>query len=140
LFVWLGFTLHQHKISHMTTFQLYWWRKTSGALPCIISGTNGHLSRTTDVLLASWIASSHERIQSPCLDSNPRRWGASGLKSMTLTTRPQTLKEVIGTDKAKGISNLTTTVFKVLNWEINWKKKMPQLCYKFMDIKFCNGE
>jgi hypothetical protein len=25
------------------------WRKTSGALPCIISVTNGHLSRTTDV-------------------------------------------------------------------------------------------
>jgi hypothetical protein len=30
-------------------FQPYWWRKTSCALPCIISGTNGHLSRTTDV-------------------------------------------------------------------------------------------
>jgi hypothetical protein len=23
--------------SHISTFQLYWWRKTSGALPCIIS-------------------------------------------------------------------------------------------------------
>jgi hypothetical protein len=27
----------------MATFQLNWWRETSGALPCIISGTNGHL-------------------------------------------------------------------------------------------------
>jgi hypothetical protein len=35
-------------IGHIATFQLYWWRKTSGALPCIISGTDGHLSRTTD--------------------------------------------------------------------------------------------
>jgi hypothetical protein len=26
---------------HIATFQLYWWRKTSGALPCIILGTNG---------------------------------------------------------------------------------------------------
>jgi hypothetical protein len=33
----------------MATFQLYWLRKTSGALLCIISGTNGHLSRTTNV-------------------------------------------------------------------------------------------
>jgi hypothetical protein len=24
----------------LATFQLYWWRKTSGALACIISGTN----------------------------------------------------------------------------------------------------
>jgi hypothetical protein len=37
------------RIGHMATFQLYWWRKTSGALPCINSGTNGHMSRTTDV-------------------------------------------------------------------------------------------
>jgi hypothetical protein len=37
-------------------FQLYWWRNISGALPCIISGTNGHLSRTTDVPeLAGWL-------------------------------------------------------------------------------------
>ena len=39
LFVCLGFTSHRHFIGHMATFQLYWWRKTSGALPCNISGT-----------------------------------------------------------------------------------------------------
>jgi hypothetical protein len=46
------FTSHRHSIGHSVTFQLYWWRKTSDALPCIISCTNGHLStwsRTTDV-------------------------------------------------------------------------------------------
>jgi hypothetical protein len=48
LFVF-GFTSHRHSIGHVATFQLYWWKKTSGAPPCIISGTNGHLSRTTDV-------------------------------------------------------------------------------------------
>jgi hypothetical protein len=85
----VGFTSHRHSIGHIATFQLYWWRRTSGALLCIISGTNGHLSRTTDVPQASWKASSHERIQSPCRDSNPQRWGASGLKSTTLTTRLQ---------------------------------------------------
>jgi hypothetical protein len=36
-------------------------------------GTNGHLRRSTDVPSASWIASSHEIIQSPCRDSNPQR-------------------------------------------------------------------
>jgi hypothetical protein len=36
------------------------------------------------------LASSHERIKSPCRDSNPQRWGGSGLKSTTLTTRPRT--------------------------------------------------
>jgi hypothetical protein len=30
------------------------------------------------------------RIQSPCQDSNPQGWGASGLKIITLTTLPQT--------------------------------------------------
>jgi hypothetical protein len=40
-------------------------KKSSGVPPCIISGTNGHLSRTTDVLQANWIALSHECIQSP---------------------------------------------------------------------------
>jgi hypothetical protein len=85
----LGVPSHWHSIGHIATFQLYWCRKISGALPCIISGTNGHLSRTTDVPLASWIASSHERIQSPCRNSNPQPWGASGLKSTTLTTRPR---------------------------------------------------
>jgi hypothetical protein len=39
-------------------FQLYWWRKTSGALLCIIWGTSRHLSRTTNVP-ATWRASSH---------------------------------------------------------------------------------
>jgi hypothetical protein len=29
----------------MMTFQVYWWRKTSGTLPYIIAGTIGHLSR-----------------------------------------------------------------------------------------------
>jgi hypothetical protein len=84
LFV-LGFTSHRHSIEHIATFQLYLCRNTSGALPCIISGTNGHFSRTTE---ASWIVSLHERIHSPCRNSNPQRWGASGLKSTTLTTRP----------------------------------------------------
>jgi IS1 family transposase len=32
----LGFTSHRHNIGHIATFKLYWWRKTSGALPCII--------------------------------------------------------------------------------------------------------
>jgi hypothetical protein len=44
-------------------FQLYWWRKTPGAPPGIISGTSGHLGRTTDIPLASWMASSHERFR-----------------------------------------------------------------------------
>jgi hypothetical protein len=43
--------------------------------------------------LASWIASSYERIQGPCQDSNPQRCGASGLKSTTWTTWPQILKK-----------------------------------------------
>jgi hypothetical protein len=49
LFVCLfwGFTLHRHSIGHIATFQLYWWWKTSGALPCITSGTNGHLMSTS---------------------------------------------------------------------------------------------
>jgi hypothetical protein len=50
LFVCLSFTSHLHSIGHLATFQLYWWRKTSGALPCVISGTNEHLSRTNDLL------------------------------------------------------------------------------------------
>ena len=36
-------------VDYTATFQLYWWRKTSGAPPCIIPGMSGHLSRTTDV-------------------------------------------------------------------------------------------
>jgi hypothetical protein len=45
------------------------------------SGKNGHLSTCIipDVPWASWIVSSHERIQSPCRDSNPQRWGASDI-------------------------------------------------------------
>jgi hypothetical protein len=39
-------TSHQHNIDHMGTFQVYWWRNTSGASLCVITGTNGHLSRT----------------------------------------------------------------------------------------------
>jgi hypothetical protein len=41
LFVWLGFTSHQHSIDLTATFQLYWWRKTSGALPCFIPAQTG---------------------------------------------------------------------------------------------------
>jgi hypothetical protein len=39
--------MYQHK-GHMATFQLYWWGKTSGAHPCIISDTRWLLSRTID--------------------------------------------------------------------------------------------
>ena len=53
--------LHQYCNGYMATFQLYWWRKTSGAPLCIISGMSRHLSRTTDVPSASWIASLHEK-------------------------------------------------------------------------------
>jgi hypothetical protein len=53
LFVELGFTSHRHIIGHMATSQPNCWRKTSCAFPCIISGTNGHLSRTTDVPYSS---------------------------------------------------------------------------------------
>ena len=37
---WYGFTLQQDCKIYMVTIQLYWWWKTSGALPCIISGTS----------------------------------------------------------------------------------------------------
>jgi hypothetical protein len=49
----------------MATLELYWWRKMSGAPYCIISSTNGYLSRTTDVPFASWIASTFERTNAP---------------------------------------------------------------------------
>jgi hypothetical protein len=49
LFVRLGFTPHLQIIGHMATSQLYWWKQTPGALPCMISGKNGHMSRTTCV-------------------------------------------------------------------------------------------
>ena len=45
----LGFMSHQHRKGYMATFQRYWWRKTSDAPQCIISGTSEHLSRTTGV-------------------------------------------------------------------------------------------
>jgi hypothetical protein len=61
LFVLLWFTTRRQSIGHMTTFQRYWWRKTSGALSCIISGTNCYLSRTTtNVPYAIWVTSSHK--------------------------------------------------------------------------------
>jgi hypothetical protein len=69
----------------MGTFQLNWLEKTSGAFQCLISGTNRHLRRNTEVLYASWIVFSHERIQSPCQDKNQQDLEASGLKSTTLT-------------------------------------------------------
>jgi hypothetical protein len=48
-----------------STFQLYWWRKCSGAPSCIISDKNEHMSRITDQPNVRWIASSDERIQWP---------------------------------------------------------------------------
>jgi hypothetical protein len=45
LFVLIGLKSHRHSIGHIATFQLYWWRNTSDALSCFISGTNGHLSK-----------------------------------------------------------------------------------------------
>jgi hypothetical protein len=45
----VGLTSHQQSTGHMATFQLYWWRKTSGTPLYIISGTNRHLSRTTNI-------------------------------------------------------------------------------------------
>jgi hypothetical protein len=46
----------------------YWWRKTSVALLYIILGTNGHLSRTIDIPLASWIAFSYEEFKDAGVD------------------------------------------------------------------------
>ena len=55
----------------MPTLQLYRWSKASGVPQCIILGTSGHLSRTTDITHASWIAllraSSHmKKSKVPC--------------------------------------------------------------------------
>ena len=57
-------------LSHLSTVKVIcqlsscdWWRKTSCVRLCIISGTSRHLSKNTDILLASWIASSHERMK-----------------------------------------------------------------------------
>jgi hypothetical protein len=82
-FCWiLRYNYSTVKIIVTVTFQLYWWRKTLGALLWIISGTSGHLSGTTDILLASLIVSSWQ-------DSNHLQWGASGLKLATINTWPQ---------------------------------------------------
>ena len=48
-----GYTSHQHYKGYMATFKLYLWRKTSGVPLCIISGTSGHLSRTTRCSVSS---------------------------------------------------------------------------------------
>jgi hypothetical protein len=48
----------------MATFIHKWRRKTSDALPCIISGTTGTGVEPLTLCQLSWIASSHERIQS----------------------------------------------------------------------------
>ena len=45
-FFLVGFTSHQHCEGNMATFQLYWWRKTSGALRVLFQERT---SRTTDV-------------------------------------------------------------------------------------------
>ena len=45
---WVGFTLHQHCKGYMATFQLYPWRKTSGASLCIISGMGGDQPKTRE--------------------------------------------------------------------------------------------
>jgi hypothetical protein len=50
VFFFVGFTSHQYCKGCMATFQLNWWKKTSGVLPCIISDMNRHLSRTTNIL------------------------------------------------------------------------------------------
>ena len=80
----LGFNLPDtvNVISGLSNFN--WWRKTLGALLCTISGMSGHPSRTSKVLKANWIASSHERIQSLWQDSNPQLWRASDSKSLAL--------------------------------------------------------
>jgi hypothetical protein len=83
------FFLYFFRSAFITQTQYRSW-KTSGALPCIISGANGHLSRTDNIPKYSRITSSHERLQSPCWDPNPQRRGPSGLKSTTLITLPQT--------------------------------------------------
>ena len=90
---------------------------TCGVPPYVISGTNGHVSRTNDVPSASWIASSHERIQSPWRHSNPQRWWESYSKSTTLTTRPPTLFVIIYQQRMKDI-----TRFKSNSLAINLKQ------------------
>jgi hypothetical protein len=45
LFVLLDFKSKRYCICYMSTYDLYWQKKTSDAPLCIISGTSGHLSR-----------------------------------------------------------------------------------------------
>ena len=37
----VGFTSHQHYKGYVAIYHLYWWRKTSGAAPCIFLGRAG---------------------------------------------------------------------------------------------------
>ena len=64
---------------NMATFQLYWWMKTSDAPTFIISGTNRHPSRTTDVLytkLAGYIGlSGLDTNNDPFTNNDPLAWG-----------------------------------------------------------------
>jgi hypothetical protein len=46
---------------YIETLKLSWWKKTFGVPPYIISVRSGHLSRTTDIPSASWIASSQRK-------------------------------------------------------------------------------
>jgi hypothetical protein len=75
----LFFVEHWYCKGQIATFQ----QKNSDAPLSITSGMNGDLSRTIDVSLASWTASSHGRIQSRWRDSNPHRWQACDLQSAT---------------------------------------------------------
>jgi hypothetical protein len=88
LLVFFNFT-HKFSIDHkyMATSQLILLvEKTLGTPLYIISGTNGHLCRTTDVLDSLLTC----RIYQDLCSSDLQWWEASGLKSMTLTIRPQT--------------------------------------------------
>jgi hypothetical protein len=40
-----------HSIGDMAIFQGYWYGKTSGAILYIISGTSGHMYRTTELFV-----------------------------------------------------------------------------------------
>ena len=62
-FLLLGIISLQHCQDYVATFQLYWWRKTSGASPSIILGTNRHPESNHH----------HSVIQSPRWDLNPQR-------------------------------------------------------------------
>jgi hypothetical protein len=75
-------TFHRQNTALSFSFQLYLWKKTSGDPACFILSTNGHLSSPTGVRQARLIDSSHERIEGPCRDLNPQRWGASGINDL----------------------------------------------------------